>query len=1153
MNNYRCCSDFQSQYGYLNDIPNHINSYNEINKNKYKCYHGHDLVYVQKSKYNNRKAHFRHKNTDDTIDRNISEWHSSWQGEFEIIEYTLRKKDKQLTNRRADVFIKAYNLVVEFQNSKITEGEVNNRKHDYDLHDIKIIWLINGNIHCEREEFDNGRKFLTFHSNWICDSYHKNYNIIYLDIDNLIYKINPNEIKSKMLDVQEPYSHEDFIQMINNNNNNLYTIIPQNQCKLYISQLGAGNGKTYGIIQNLQSKEFEHYDTILFVTKQHSAKEVIYKEFKDQIENNQLEYIKEYKFLNEKTYKIDKKYILEFTNIKIGISQNIIICTIDSLMYKLNNKSTYGCDKFQKIIENIIDENINNSLSYKNLSKIILNKKICVIIDETQDLPKSYGNAIIKLMKNKYVDCYIVGDKMQSIFFEDNAFIFLKDKNEFPNIEKIKFEEKNICRRFTNKKLVDFCNNMINFGELPKITPYEFSPETDTCLKLIEGRNIHKDKSELEQEIEKIMEYYQNEVKNNKRKPNDFLIVTPFTKNNTLIDALEVAINKFWNKEYNDEKYIRYAYFHKSEEGTSIDTTQSIDATRIVSIHCAKGDGRNVVFVVGCSEFALKKFSNNKINLIYESLLHVSITRMKQTLYFVYIPNCDNIHQRISKYGINNNDNEIIPYLPNSNSIKYNYIIESDTNDDILNILNEHIMKKCDYDDYNENDKKEVIDMQHHNIRCFCMYISFMLVTMFKNQQVSNQIKAILIKIKNSNFTKNSYTSWKDYYKMLSNNRDMNIVKSKEKREIRILSYNNNRESQYKIYENIINDNIEILRNKIKKIIKLENMILCPYEMIILYYMWNVCEYGSKINDLTITELYEITHIYYNSYTHNLRGHEYCNCNRYFKNNNENNELYQYLLLHYEKIDIYNKEIDKFLNENKNLNILWDYFFVKENKHITHDINTRLTIGYNDDDVYIIYIHPTFNELNHNHYLIKSIYDTYFIINNNKNDDRINNNKNFKCVLFSCDSPRHYIFYWNKDIINDNDIFFKYRIKEYMLNIYLSMIKNYYIIIREKYLKSNENTIKDKLVNIMKEYEKNEEGNIIYNYIDKKIMNRLTDKIYKNNIQELINETILNEDDFIEEFRNFIEELICNFLYYKDSYDEEYNNKYINKLDEDNF
>jgi hypothetical protein len=50
-------------------------------------------------------------------------------------------------------------------------------------------------------------------------------------------------------------------------------------------------------------------------------------------------------------------------------------------------------------------------------------------------------------------------------------------------------------------------------------------------------------KMHITKNVEDIMKYYNNEVLQNNYKPNDFLIVTPFTTKNPLVNALEIAIN----------------------------------------------------------------------------------------------------------------------------------------------------------------------------------------------------------------------------------------------------------------------------------------------------------------------------------------------------------------------------------------------------------------------------------------------------------------------------------------------------------------------------------------------------------------------------------------------------------------------------------
>jgi superfamily I DNA/RNA helicase len=186
------------------------------------------------------------------------------------------------------------------------------------------------------------------------------------------------------------------------------------------------------------------------------------------------------------------------------------------------------------------------------------------------------------------------------------------------------------------------------------------------------------------------MNYYEDEVSKNTRFPEDFLIVTPFTKKNPLVEALLLRLNIFWKIKFmedenhmtqwknklrdiknnntsitekdndnieriitlSNEDYNKYAIFHKSEDGSSIDLSESDYATRIVSCHTSKGDGRKVVFIIGFNESSIKKFSQISNNLIYDSLLHVAITRMKEKLYIYFIDNGDDISYIIGKFVI---------------------------------------------------------------------------------------------------------------------------------------------------------------------------------------------------------------------------------------------------------------------------------------------------------------------------------------------------------------------------------------------------------------------------------------------------------------------------------------------------------------------
>ena len=72
-------------------------------------------------------------------------------------------------------------------------------------------------------------------------------------------------------------------------------------------------------------------------------------------------------------------------------------------------------------------------------------------------------------------------------------------------------------------------------------------------------------------------------------------------------------------------EYVQYVYLHKHTEGKVINTNDSVNATRIMSIRSSKGDGRKVVFILGVTEDSLKRVSNKEKGLVYESHLHVGI------------------------------------------------------------------------------------------------------------------------------------------------------------------------------------------------------------------------------------------------------------------------------------------------------------------------------------------------------------------------------------------------------------------------------------------------------------------------------------------------------------------------------------------------
>jgi hypothetical protein len=1146
------CDNFQTKFAFIRNknitIDDYIKKYvNNNKKGKILCKNKHELICCA-IESNKMEPYFRHKNNEDTCSNLMTEWHSEWQSNFLNTEIDFKKLNKnQIDDRRADVVIEEHNLILEFQHSKIDITEVNNRMNDYNLHNKKIIWIIDGNSFIKVTELkDSNRIYLEFEKeNWKYKSF-ISYDCIFIDIKNNIYKVYPKEIKSDMIDVDKPYNKKEFINLLNNNDNKIHTLDIPNQSILYIKQQGAGNGKTFGLIQMLESTAFEHYKYFIIVTKQHSAKYVIFTEFQNQIKNGDLKYIK-----NVEKEDTNKKYSINYFNEKSKLDCQISISTIDSLMFSLGNTNHKELDKFLGIVNSIIDgyiEKTNKPSTYFNGIHLKLNKEVCLICDETQDLTIDYSKAIIQIMRNKYIDSYIVGDKLQSLMNTDNAFTYLLD-NDFSYIKKDIYEPQNICRRFYQNELINFVNSIIPFKKysLQEITSWKPDDNNESSLEIFEGDIIRvdeKDDCKINKEIEKIMEYYDKEVKNYNYKPNDFLIVTPFVSKNPLVNALDTAINLYWTNKNNGNNFERYSIFHKSEEGNSINLSDSENTTRIVSIHTSKGDGRNVVFVIGLDEKSLIKYSNESNNLISDSLIHVALTRMKKKLYVRLVNNGDDITQKIQKYlGDNNQIKKIKPNLNISKNIKFKDLIDNLKTNNNFNILKENIIDKNDSlkNILNLDDDKQVIDMGHHNIRFMSMII-FLYIKIINNENkckddVKMQIQTIFKKIVKELIYDSD--TWQKYNNFLDDKKICILKLSKNGRD-------------YINYFQIIKEFMKDLQVKMKDITENKINELCPFESIILYYMIQIFDEGIY-SDITINELYNITDIYNKSFDKNYQGHEKCLCKKLFNkdklivSNEKIQKLSKYLLTHYEQIINIGKIYDKFIKIYPKINWLINHFIdFSGNNNDFKLYKTFNLIGYDDKNTYIIYLKPQFNELNYNETIIDSIYDT-FLINNlrkckdknkdleekekiNKNYERFSN-KNIITVIFSLNNNDFNLIEWKNDkenLININNDFLIDNVKNKIISKYIIESKylyDFFIYWKEEFTLKNVSSDK-----IMKEIIKKIKDS---EYYDK--MPHFIIKMFET-IETLISYRInkLNDFDdkdfFMEKLNKIIIESVQEFL-----------------------
>lgn len=988
-----CNMNFQSQFAKVEGQTVNIHQYMKSDKKAYCVNNNHELIAVQGS-YN--KWHFRHLNSSDCCKQKMSYWHAEWQGNFENTEVSFKQINDQIKERRADVVVNDF--IIEIQHSCIEKEEVLNRNHDYALHNKKVIWIIDGNKGIDINTHSN---ILDFKEDWKYNSFvdcncYNDY--IYIDIKGLIYRINPNHVKSCMIKVSEPLLKPYFIDLLKNNID-LWETPLIHQCRLFIRQSGAGNGKSYQIINMIQKEQFKQYNKFIFVTKQHSARNIIKEEFRNQYETGAL------KITNLELKDLKKKYVYNF---KIdGINKSLIIATIDSFMFSLGNKENKSFDLFEGIVESIVNDHIeienNGKIRFANVDPRLCSETL-YIIDEVQDLLPLYADALIKIMKYTHMDAYVVGDKLQSISNEINALTQFMECN----FSKVILPPENICRRFSHPILVNFVNHMVPFNKhnLPPVSINEEKVYDEPLVMIPLKRRDHE-----RDQLDKIMYYFEKEVNTYDYLPEDFLIVTPFVSQNPFVNGLHMAIEDFWiNKlkesEYRykiksksdfwnkhiDDVYYNYAVFHKSEEGSSINLDDSIHSTRIVSIHSSKGDGRNVVFALELQESSLKKYSGMKDSLIYDSLLHVAITRMKTKLY-IECAN-DDIGRKAREF-MTLNDMEMTPdELLIENKIKV---------DDIIQLCANKVIDYIDtnYDD-EYNDSKQIIDMSHHAIRFGIMFMKICISIQDEKYDRHSQIRVILHKALTLPII--TKKSWKEYNVLLKQNEPF--------KHIDIIPLIQFKGKEYAELYDIIHENMKYIKQQGSSNLHK----LCPLQCIIFYYMVEITSQG-KYSNITILELYKIVHTYKNSYTP-TKGHETCMCNEFKLSNNS---FTLYLKEHYDKMKHLNKIMeqlkDNYPNTNWNPNCTLGY--IGSNKEFV--ITTKLAlIGYNKNSTILCYIKPDLNKLNYTETKIKSFIDSFIIRNTDESKEtqyaKYNNKHIIICIIALNKDEPFIIDFQNEDI-----------------------------------------------------------------------------------------------------------------------------------------
>jgi hypothetical protein len=191
--------------------------------------------------------------------------------------------------------------------------------------------------------------------------------------------------------------------------------------------------------------------------------------------------------------------------------------------------------------------------------------------------------ALKTVSNNIGIEMYVIGDKLQSIWFCDNLHEKVGGSDYAEKIEPL-----NIVRRFHNVKFMDFVNNIIKFDEynLPKIEGVCDGVDCSLCdnsdeepIKIysynikpfnVHYKNKHDNKSDLtnvwkeivEPEMKRLIDAYAY-------LPENFMFIFPIISKSPLARYLLNELQQFWIDIFADPNYgnkIASMYGHNSTQ-----------------------------------------------------------------------------------------------------------------------------------------------------------------------------------------------------------------------------------------------------------------------------------------------------------------------------------------------------------------------------------------------------------------------------------------------------------------------------------------------------------------------------------------------------------------------------------------------------------
>jgi len=585
---------------------------------------------------------------------------------------------------------------------------------------------------------------LDFRSTWPRDGVQAMERITFLlHVDSeRIWAVNPRDVRQEMVHVGAAMSVADVEKYVAASQwERFRPNCPRKQSKITVLQDPPGSGKTYNIVtMPLCPKlypEYTRYDTFVYITKPHSAKEVVHTEFMEQLNN-----ISHVRVLREEEK--DNGYLKKLD--VDGREVLVFFITGDSLFCKLGDRSKSELDMYEGICRTICEEGPRmgdrGGIALKGQA-VHLCAKTLICMDEATKFTRPYAKALGCIVFACNSDAIVAGDCLQSIETKDNVLAYaIESTDPFPGSETTVKKGDKIRR--CGSKLVDVIGKVVPWEryKLPLPRPAEEVSHEGEGEFIVEVL-AHEENQETR--IERVLERVKNSILELLLLPKDILCIFLFVSKNPFGDAIRDAIHSLWRDLLEDDAYrqkmlssrrksesseyfayydaqikaghyVWLAHFHRSEEGRPIQTKDSIGSTRMVSVHAAQGDGRKLALVFGLSEMGIKLYTRGEENICYDSFVNVACSRAKlRTIVFqgkIY----DDIWRRFQPYMDERTRLTVEPLLRIASAYPIEQVSFQNADKELVRSLHAMLAPRLEAADA-VKDPQPLVDFEHHQVR----------------------------------------------------------------------------------------------------------------------------------------------------------------------------------------------------------------------------------------------------------------------------------------------------------------------------------------------------------------------------------------------------------------------------------------------------